>query len=161
MGLLNKKKNKPKAKACKTKNKTNKTTKSKTTTNKKQPAKRSNTTAKATAQKTKTNTKCKKEKIYPRDEFQKNRVTGHPAHIEGYAKKQIEPSKKNLGDFIFRGITHKKNNKNRKLDVNPNKKDKRNAYIDKKQSRQKVELFEKDEKYQNFKIAPEDKNKIK
>ena len=99
------------------------------------------------------------EKIYPRDEFQKNLVTGHPAHIEGYSKFQTKPSRRNLGDFLFRGITHKPNKKNRKLEKNPNPKDTSPAYIDKKQSRQQVELFEQDDKYKDYKLSHKDKTK--
>ena len=97
------------------------------------------------------------EKIYPRDEFQKNLVTGHPAHIEGYSKRQTKPSRKNLGDFLFRNITHKKNKKNHRLKQNPNPKDNSPAYIDKKQSRQKVELFKKDSAYKDYKLSKKDK----
>ena len=97
------------------------------------------------------------EKIYPRDEFQKNLVTGHPAHIEGYSKRQTKPSRKNLGDFLFRNITHKKNKKNHRLKQNPNPKDNLPAYIDKKQSRQKVELFKKDSAYKDYKLSKKDK----
>ena len=97
------------------------------------------------------------EKIYPRDEFQKNLVTGHPAHIEGYSKRQTKPSRKNLGDFLFRNITHKKNKKNHRLKQNPNPKDNSPAYIDKKQSRQKVELFKKDSAYKDYKLTKKDK----
>ena len=99
--------------------------------------------------------------MYPRDEFRHNKVTGHPAYIEGYYKNQTIPTKKNLGDFIFRGITHRKHPKNRRLITNPNPNDSEPAYIDRKHSRQLVELFEKDEKYKDYKLSDTDKKNLK
>ena len=113
----------------------------------------------------KTTKKKTQEVIYPRDEFQKNKVTGHPAHIEGYSpvsNRTEKKYKKKLGDFLFRGLTHKedKTRKQIALKDNPNAKDKRPAFLSQKQYRQNVELFEKTEEYSKYRLSSKDKKTI-
>jgi len=107
-----------------------------------------------------------------------NKNTGHPAYIEGYSPQQKQKSRKNLGDYIFRGITHKNDAKHPKMQLvhNPEpaearerkkaiqrkkglKEDSDIAYISKAQGRQKVELFEA-KKLEGWKLSDVDKDRV-
>lgn len=88
-----------------------------------------------------------------RNEFRKNKVSGHPAYI--YAK---------IGNkFIYLGITHsaidsKTGELNIKLDKNPNPFDSRNSYIKSKSEMLKENKFAKP--YKNWKFSDSDIQKI-
>ncbi len=86
-----------------------------------------------------------------KDEFRKNKDTGHPAYI--YAK---------IGNELkYIGITHSEITqgvKNIKLDKNPNPKDKKSAYARPKSERAKTSRFGKKKK--DWKLSKKDKEKL-
>lgn len=92
-------------------------------------------------------------KILERNEFRKNKVSGHPAYI--YAK---------VGNkFIFLGITHsaidsKTGKINIRLDKNPNPKDNRISYIKSKSEMLKENKFAKP--YNGWKFSDSDIRKV-
>lgn len=95
--------------------------------------------------------KVKKQKETKRDEFRKNKVSGHPAYI--YAK---------VGnDYKFIGITHSKitdGMQNIKLDKNPNPKDKKSAYALPKSDKAKTNNFKATEK--GWRLGKSDRAKM-
>lgn len=87
-----------------------------------------------------------------RDEFRKNKISGHPAYI--YQK---------VGNkYLYIGITHANitdKTKNIKLDKNPNPLDKKTAYIRPKSEQQKENKFSK-KPFKNWKFTEKDKDKV-
>ena len=95
--------------------------------------------------------KIKNTKESKRNEFRKNKKTGHPAYI--YAKVGKE--------FKFIGITHSKITngiENIKLDKNPNSEDKKTAYAKPQAEKEKIHRFKY--KYNNWKLSKSDRNKL-
>ncbi len=95
--------------------------------------------------------KVKRQKPIKKDEFRRNKASGHPSYI--YEK---------VGnDYKFIGITHAEitqGTKNIKLDRNPNPKDKRPAYFRPRAEKEKVNKFKKKEK--GWAFSKKDKEKI-
>ncbi len=93
-----------------------------------------------------------KRKSIKKDEIRKSKATGHPAYI--FAQEG--------NDFKFLGITHSpmtEGNANIELSVNPNRSDKRKAYVIKKSKRDRTNKF--GAKSKTMKIAKKDKSKIR
>lgn len=95
--------------------------------------------------------KNKNKKEIKKDEFRKNKQSGHPAYI--YAR---------VGnDYKFIGITHSALTdgvKNIKLEKNPNPKDKKTAYARPKADKSKTNNFK--EKETGWKLSKKDKSKL-
>lgn len=95
--------------------------------------------------------KVKNQKETKKDEFRRNKKTGHPAYI--FAKVGNE--------YKFIGTTHSKiteGMENIKLDKNPNPKDKKTAYARPKTERGKTNDFKKKE--EGWKLAKSDRAKV-
>lgn len=95
--------------------------------------------------------KVKNQKEVKKDEFRKNKTSGHPAYI--YAKVGNE--------YKYIGITHSQITEgmsNIKLDKNPNPKDKKTAYARPKAEKSKTNDFKSTEK--GWKLSKKDKDKI-
>ena len=95
--------------------------------------------------------KNKNKKEVKKDEFRKNKETGHPAYI--YAKVGKE--------YKFIGITHSpitKDVENIKLDKNPNPEDKKTAYARPKAEKSKSNNFKAKEK--GWRLSKKDKSKL-
>lgn len=96
--------------------------------------------------------KSKSKKIVKKDEFRKNKDNGHPSYI--YRK---------VGNrYEYIGVTHSEithKSKNIKLDVNPNPKDKRDAYFRPKTDTASTDRFKG--KKEGWKLSDSDKKKAK
>ena len=89
-------------------------------------------------------------KTAPKDEFRKNKDTGHPSYI--YQKVGRK--------YVYIGITHSSitnNVKNIKLEKNPNPNDKKEAYFRPKAGEASSNRFKKKE--QGWRLSKEDKKK--
>ena len=95
-------------------------------------------------------TKKIKKKTVKKDEFRKNKDTGHPSYIYQKVGKK----------YVFIGITHSpitKSAQNIKLDKNPNPNDKKDAYFRPKAKEAPINRFKKKEK--GWKLSKSDKQK--
>lgn len=91
-------------------------------------------------------------KYYSRNEFRKNKKSGHPAYI--YAKVGNE--------FIYLGLTHSEITlgiKNIKLEHSPNPKDGEKAYIKSFPEKLKENKFSK-QPYKNWSFTKNDQKKV-
>ena len=96
--------------------------------------------------------KVKKQKETKRDEFRKNKVSGHPAYIYKKVGRRYE----------FIGITHAEITqgvKNIRLDQSPNPKDTQTSYIRPKSEQLKENKFSK-QPYKGWKFTANDKKKV-
>ena len=117
------------------------------------------TTKAAMPKKTTTSSKKQTTTIKPqakkelkRDEFRKNKVSGHPAYIFKKVGRKYE----------YVGITHAEitdGTKNIKLEKNPNPKDQKDAYLRPKSEKQKENKFSK-KPYQGWSFKKKDKFKV-
>lgn len=92
------------------------------------------------------------QKELKRDEFRKNKVSGHPAYIY----------KKVGRKYVYVGITHAEitdGTKNIKLEKNPNPKDQKDAYLRPKSEKQKENKFSK-KPYKGWSFTKKDKIKV-
>jgi len=89
---------------------------------------------------------------FPKDEFRKYKVNGHPSYIYKLEGK----------DYKFIGITHSNATQgvgNIEFDKNPDPEDKRKSYFKPISEKAKTTKFKKPIK--NWKLSSEDRNKIK
>ena len=96
--------------------------------------------------------KVKNQKETKRDEFRKNKVSGHPAYIYKKVGRRYE----------FIGITHAEVTqgvKNIRLDQSPNPKDTQTSYIRPKSEQLKENKFSK-QPYKGWKFTANDKKKV-
>lgn len=94
----------------------------------------------------------KKSKELKREEFRKNKLSGHPAYI----------FKKVGNKYEFIGITHAEitqGTRNIKLDKSPNPADKKIAYIKPKTEKLKENKFSK-KPYKGWKFTEKDRTKV-